>query len=261
MDAVIQALSGLMLTSGASNDPPIRVGVPVADGIAPLYAVIGTLSALMARRATGRGQHVDISMLGVVTSFVAIEDWDAMERLGQQLRTGATVPRLAPFGVFTCRDGHVAVVAPQDAMAHKLFHAIGRDDLIEHPAYATRDGRVRHHVEVEALIEAWTKERPVTQVVDTLEAAGVSAAPVRTPSDAVRDPGVLARRETVPVVHPLLGEIPDLVTYGLPITFSENETGYRRAAPLHGGDTAEVLRTILDYPEERVAELRRQRVI
>ncbi|SRR5579875_60583 len=261
MDAVIQALSGIMVASGATDDPPIRVGVPLADGLAPLYAVIGILSALRVRDHTGRGQHVDVSMLGVLTSFVAIEDWDALERLGQPIRTGATLPRLAPFGVFECADGHVAIVAPQDAMAHRLFVAMGRADLVEHPDFATRDGRVRHHRDVEAAVEAWTAQRPVAEVVSVLEQAGVSVAPVRKPGEALRDPAVLERRDVVPVLHPELGELSDLLTYGLPIRLSESPTGYGAAAPGHGTDTTSVLRELLGYTPARLDELRRARAI
>src|SRR5688572_15932716 len=74
MDSIIQALSGLMMTSGATGDPPVRVGVPMADLLAPVFAVVGILAALRQRELTGAGQLVDVSMLGVLTSFVAAED-------------------------------------------------------------------------------------------------------------------------------------------------------------------------------------------
>jgi len=257
MDAVIQALSGIMVASGDADDPPIRVGVPLADGLAPLYAVIGILAALRVRAETGRGQHVDVSMLGVLTSFVAIEDWDALERLHQPLRTGSTLPRLAPFGVFGCTDGHVAIVAPQDAMAHRLFHAMDRSDLVKDPNFATRDGRVRHHREVEAAVEAWTTQRSVAEVVSVLDGAGVSVAPVRSPGEALRDPAVLERQDVVPVIHPELGQLSDLFTYGVPIVFSESPIGFRAPAPGHGADTAAVLTGFLGYGTDRVEELRR----
>jgi crotonobetainyl-CoA:carnitine CoA-transferase CaiB-like acyl-CoA transferase len=73
MDNIIQALSGLMMTSGMPGEPPVRVGVPVADLLAPVFGVVGILAALRQREATGAGQHVDVSMLGVLTSLVAAE--------------------------------------------------------------------------------------------------------------------------------------------------------------------------------------------
>src|SRR5262249_6843587 len=73
MDAIIQALSGMMQSSGASGDPPVRVGVPLADMITSLFGVIGVLAALQQAQRIGVGQHVDVSMLGVMTSLVAAE--------------------------------------------------------------------------------------------------------------------------------------------------------------------------------------------
>ena len=94
MDSIIQALSGLMMTSGAPADPPVRVGVPVADLLAPVFAVVGILAALRQRDYTGLGQEVDISMLGVLTSLVAAEPFDLLEACGLPQRTGRMVPRL-----------------------------------------------------------------------------------------------------------------------------------------------------------------------
>ncbi len=116
MDAIIQALSGVMLTSGEPDDPPVRVGVPFADLCAPLFGVIGILAALHQAKNTGTGQHVDISMLGALTMMVACESYDVLERCGVPLRTGQTVPRLAPFGIYPTRDGFVAVCAPTDLL-------------------------------------------------------------------------------------------------------------------------------------------------
>ena len=98
-------------------EPPVRFGLPVGDLVAPLYAVIGTLAAVLQADATGRGQHVDVSMLGALTSLVACEPFDAYEKLGLPMRTGATVPRLAPFGTFPAADGWFALCGPTDAFA------------------------------------------------------------------------------------------------------------------------------------------------
>ena len=109
MDTMIQGLSGVMYTSGSPGDAPIRVGVPMADLTAPLFGVIGILSALHQAQRTGVGQHVDISMLGALTMMVANEPFDTLEHLGQPSRTGQTMPRLAPFGVYPTKDGFASI--------------------------------------------------------------------------------------------------------------------------------------------------------
>ena len=142
MDTIIQALSGLMMTSGAPADPPVRVGVPFADLVAPVFAVVGLLAALRQRDATGVGQQVDVSMLGVLTSLVAAEPFDLLEACGLPQRTGRMVPRLTPFGVYRSADGYVSICAPTEQFARGVFAAIGRPDLESDPRFATRDARV-----------------------------------------------------------------------------------------------------------------------
>ena len=105
LDTTIQALSGIMNVSGEERDPPMRLGLPIADLSVALFGVIGVLAALHQARRTGMGQHVDVSMLGALTSLVASEPYDAMELCGASVRTGQTFQRLAPFGVFPPRTG------------------------------------------------------------------------------------------------------------------------------------------------------------
>jgi CoA:oxalate CoA-transferase len=244
MDTIIQAMSGAMLTSGAPEDPPVRVGMPLADVLTPVWAVVGILAALARRDRTGTGDHVDVSMLGVLTSLVATEDWSALEALGQPLRTGATLPRLSPFGVYRCGDGWIAMVAPQDKLATLLFEAMGRPELGEDPRFVNRDARVHHDTELTAEIEAWSGARSVEEVVEVLAARGVPVAPVRTPQDAVADPRVTARGETLAVEHPTQGAIDGLRTAGVPIRLAEGRIGFDRLAPALGEHTEEVLAEI-----------------
>src|SRR5688572_5472075 len=193
MDSIIQALSGLMMTSGATGDPPVRVGVPMADLLAPVFAVVGILAALRQRELTGAGQLVDVSMLGVLTSFVAAEPFDLLEACGLAARTGRMVPRLTPFGVYESADGHVAICAPTEQFARGVFEAIGRPEFADDPRYATRDARVAHVDELNAHIEAFTRTHPTAALLPLLERHGVPSAAVRAPAAAVRDPRVLAR--------------------------------------------------------------------
>ena len=130
------------MTSGAPDDPPVRVGVPFADLSAPVFAVVGILAALRQRDVTGRGRHVDVSMLGVLTSLVAAEPFDLLEACGVPQRTGRMVPRLTPFGVYESADGHLAICAPTDQFARGVFSAIERPELEHDPRFATRDARV-----------------------------------------------------------------------------------------------------------------------
>lgn len=261
MDAIIQALSGVMLTSGEPNDPPVRVGVPFADLCAPLFGVIGVLAALHQAKKTGIGQHVDISMLGALTMMVACESYDILERCGVPLRTGQTVPRLAPFGIYPTRDGFVAVCAPTDLFAQSLFTAMGRPELATCDQFATRDLRVKNSDELNVLIENFTSSMTTAEAISKLDLAGVPSAEVRHPDSAMRDPQVVARRETVPLAHPKYGDVGDVYGMGMPIHFSAATAEFDRPAPSLGGNNEDVYRGILGYSAEKIEGLRSRKVI
>ena len=261
MDAIIQALSGTMMTSGAPGDPPVRVGIPFADLVAPLFGVIGLLTALHQAQRTGRGQHVDISMLGVMTSLVACEPFDLLERCGVPQRTGQTVPRLAPFGIYPALDGFVAICAPTEAFAAALFRAMGRSELSQDVRFRTRDDRVQHVAELDSIVESFTRPLETAAVVARLEAAGVPAAPVRNPAAAVRDPRVLARGETVRLRHPKYGEVEEVYGTGIPIRLSGARVGFDQPPPAVGQHNEAVYGGLLGYSAGKLAELKEKKVI
>ncbi|QYE35149.1 CoA transferase [Polymorphobacter sp. PAMC 29334] len=256
MDVIIQALSGAMYTSGEPGAPPVRMGIPVADMLAPVFGVIGILAALEQRHRTGEGQHIDVSMLGALTSFVAIENWSALAAAGMPSRTGLTVQRLSPFGVFECSDGYVAVVAVHEKLARGLFRAMGRPELSADPRYAGRDVRVANAVPLEAEITAWSKQHTVAAVVAALQAEGVPVAPVRHPEEALVDPRVVERNETMPLAHPAYPSTVDLRSVGVPITFSAARTGFDAVLPVHIGEhNQQVLGGLLGYDDAKIAAL------
>jgi crotonobetainyl-CoA:carnitine CoA-transferase CaiB-like acyl-CoA transferase len=256
MDSIIQALSGLMMTSGAPADPPVRVGVPVADLLAPVFGVVGILAALRQRDVTGVGQQVDISMLGVLTSLVAAEPFDLLEACGLPQRTGRMVPRLTPFGVYESADGYVAVCAPTEPFARGVFAAIGRPELERDSRFATRDARVANMDAINGVIETFTRARRTAELVALFESHGVPAAEVRSPAAAVRDPGVLERGETVPIEHPQFGRVADVMGPGLPIRFSGAAPATPRPAPSVGQDNALVYGDWLGYSAAELDRLR-----
>jgi len=249
-------LSGLMMTSGAPADPPVRVGVPFADLVAPVFAVVGLLAALRQRDATGVGQQVDVSMLGVLTSLVAAEPFDLLEACGLPQRTGRMVPRLTPFGVYQSADGYISICAPMEQFARGVFAAIGRSDLQNDARFATRDARVTNMDIVNGVIEDFTRSQPTSALVTLFERHGVPAAAVRAPADAVRDSRVLARGETVPLEHPVFGRVADVIGPGVPIRFSSSAPSALRPAPDVGQDNALVYGEWLGYGAAKLEQLR-----
>lgn len=262
MDVLVQAMSGVMYSSGEPDDPPVRMGVPVADLLSPMFGVMGILAALHRRDVTGQGDFVDVSMLGALTSFVSVENWAAMTMAGMETRTGRTVQRLSPFGVFACADGHVAIVAVHDPLVAGLFRAMERPELTDDQRYASRDARVANASELEATIESWSRQLSVAEVLARLADEGVPVAPVRTPADAVADPQVVDRGETLPVEHPTHPVPEGLYSPGVPITFQHATTGFAPVVPIRLGEhNDDVYRRVAGYDDATIAALRAEDVI
>jgi crotonobetainyl-CoA:carnitine CoA-transferase CaiB-like acyl-CoA transferase len=131
-----------------------------------------------------------------------------------------------------------------------------RPELAQDPRFATRDARVANKEAVNREIETFTRSRPTAELVELFEQRGVPAAPVRTPADAVRDPHVLARGETVRLEHPQLGRVADLIGPGVPIRFSGAAAGPMRPAPTLGQDNALVFGKWLGYSDDALERLR-----
>jgi crotonobetainyl-CoA:carnitine CoA-transferase CaiB-like acyl-CoA transferase len=200
-------------------------------------------------------------MLGVLTSLVAAEPFDLLEACGLAQRTGRMVPRLTPFGVYESADGYVAICAPTEQFARGVFTAIGHAEFESDPRYATRDARVAHVDELTAHIEAFTRTQPTSRLLPLLEQHGVPAAEVRGPAEAVRDPRVMARGETVPLAHPQFGQVADVVGVGVPVTFSHAGQAEMRPAPAVGQDNDLVYGEWLGYGIDAIARLHADGII
>lgn len=255
MDTIIQALSGLMMTSGEPDGEPVRAGVPFADLLAPIYAALATVTALLdgERRSPREAQHIDVSMLGALTHLVSFEPYEALEELGVPLRTGQFVPRLAPFGSFPASDGWVAICAPLDKFATALFAEMNDDDHQLRADASTRDARVRNAEILHEDIAGWTSRFSVESLVTRLTEAGVPVAEVRSPEAAVRDPRVRASEDIVDV-GALSGLAPDTVLGpGIPFSVSGLDVGFDRPARSFGADTSAVLSDLLGYDPDQIA--------
>ena len=261
MDTIIQALSGAMHTSGEMADPPVRLGIPYADLTTPLFGVIGVLAAVLEAQRTGLGQHVDVSMLGVMTMLNACEHLDVLAELGLPARSGATAPRLAPFGIYQTEDDWVAICAHTEGFGRSLFEIMGKSDLLADPRYATRDARVRSAEEVDALVGAWTRQHLSSEVLDACTRAGVPAAPVRNLQQALADPRVWDREEIVPLRHPASPNAKPLPAMGLPIQFSGVPAGFDHPAPQVAEHNHEIYEQFLGYTAAQLQDWKARGVI
>ena len=260
-DYVAQAMSGLMSVTGPRDGEPgagpTRVGVPIADACAGLYAVIGVLAALQHRDRTGRGQFVDVSLFDAQLA-VMLNAFSAWFNGGVELgRTGNDHPSAAPYGVYAADDGQLLVATFNDREFARLARSLGRPEWLDDERFAKNSARVANRellkTEVARSLEGKTK----AEWTEILTAATVSCGPINTMADIERDPHVQAREMIVTLDHPQLGPVR---TAASPMRFSASPVSYRRPPPLIGEHTPEVLRDWLGLDDSRIAALSDERI-
>ncbi len=255
MDIIVQALSGIMAVTGFPNEPPTRCGIPIADMLAPQYLVNGILSAFIHRARTGEGQHVSVSMLDCLASWLAVEQFDVLGEAGYALRTGNFTDRLIPFGVYETKDGHVAIVAFKPEWMNKLLEAMDRMHLKDDPRFSSRTERMRHADEFNGVIEAWTRQHTCDAIVhELLDKRGVPAAKVRTPDEVLHDEHLHAMGALTKLSHPRYGET-SAVGMGLPIQFSKTKSQFDQPAMELGSSNKDIYQSLLGMSDDELQEL------
>jgi crotonobetainyl-CoA:carnitine CoA-transferase CaiB-like acyl-CoA transferase len=258
-DIIGQAMGGIMSVTGWPDGPPSRTGTAIADILAGLCACIGILSSLMAVRNGRAGQKVDIALVDSVVSAMEtiIQIYLVENRIPQ--RTGNRYEFIYPYDTFKARDGWVVIAVGNNKLWEVFCDAIGTNHLLEDRKYRDNYDRVKAHVEVRRIVEEWTGCRTVREVVDFLLSKTIPCAPLYTVKDVVEDPHIAdARRMIREVEHPVAGK---MKVVGSPINLSETPSEVYTPAPLLGQHNEEILKNILNYSEERIAALKREKII
>ncbi|HLH26157.1 MAG TPA: CoA transferase [Chloroflexota bacterium] len=231
---VVFAMSGLMKSIGEPAGPPVAAPGQLAFDLAAVDAAAGTLCALLARRRTGRGQHVDVAALEVLAAQLA----PALPGQGDHGRFGQHNPRTPPSGKYTCRDGTVELCIIMPAQWDGLKELLGHPPELERPEWNSREGRAAAHAELTAAVARALRDRAVAEVVAEGQRLRVPALPVSEVPDFIAAPHVAARGFFVPATSPSLG--PHLMP-GAPYCFSEAGWALRRPAPRVGEHNAAIL--------------------
>lgn len=258
-DLVVQGMSGLASLTGEPEQPPLRCGVAIADLVAGLYGVIGTLVALHARERTGRGQHVDVSMLDGQISLLTYYAGNFFATGETPVRMGNRHPSIVPYGTFRSRDGYFNLACGTDAMWRALAgEVLGRTDLASDPRFATNAGRVERRNELLQEVEQILATQPSAWWLACLEAAGIPCGPIYTVAEALGHPQVQARDMVVGLKHATAG---DLQVTGVPVRLSETPGSVRTPPPRLGEHTRQVLGELLGKTGKELDELARRGVI
>ncbi|WP_299691291.1 CoA transferase [uncultured Tateyamaria sp.] len=255
-DQTIQGVSGLMSVTGTAESGPLRAGYPLADTIGGLTAAMAITAAL---NAPERGCVIDVSMLEAV---LATMGWVVSNHLiggVAPARAGNENPTSAPSGAFQCADGLVNIAANKDEQWVLLARHLGRDDLLEDPAFATREDRKANRLRLRAELETVLTRRAAGLWADELNGIGVPAGPVLSVPDVlahpqVRDRDLLARFDDVP------GMARAIEVMRVGALFDGARPGVPTPPPALGQDTDAVLRA-LGYSAAQIAEMRGKGVI
>jgi crotonobetainyl-CoA:carnitine CoA-transferase CaiB-like acyl-CoA transferase len=212
--------------------------MPVTDVCGGMNGAIGVLIALAARSQTGKGQHVDTSLyesgiaLGVYEAAGVFATGEVPERLGQAHRGSA------PYQLFPTADGFVTIGGAQDNFWRGTCKILGCEYLVDDPRFKTKADRVANNKELVPELEVFFKKQTTAALCEQFEAAGIPAGPVMNHVEVFNDPQTIAREMVTEVEHSKIGRMKAI---GVPVKLSATPGSVRRAAPLLGEHSDEVI--------------------
>lgn len=251
-DFLIQGMAGLMSVTGHSDGQPgagpMRVGVPVADILAGMNAVIAVLAALEHRHKTGEGQHIDISLFDSQAAAL-LNSAGSWLNTGTKLgRTGNDHPSAAPYGVYEVDDGYIIVATFNDREFARLADTLGHPEWITDPRFARNGDRVRNRPALKAAVTEALQGKSRAQWVDILNNATVSAGPINDIEDIENDAHAIARDLFFSMQSEEFGSLKMIAS---PYRLSASPPNYRLAPPWIGQHNDELLAEAGFSPEER----------
>ena len=251
-DQIMQGISGLMSITGAPGGEPEKIGIAVTDIGAGMWAAFAVMSALYRREQDGEGQYIDISMLDAQVAWLTYQAgyYFAYDRPPQRL--GKAHPTLVPYQAFMGQDGkYFNVAVGSDRLWDRFCQAVKREDLKDHPDYASNGVRVENRATLSPLLQEYFLTRPADDWVVDLQANNVPAGPINDLADVFSDPQVLHREMLQQIPHPTLESVKQT---GLPIKFSRTPGGLDQHPPLLGEHNKAILRD-LGYSDADIEDM------
>ncbi|OZI30072.1 CoA transferase [Bordetella genomosp. 10] len=261
-DFLIQGMGGLMSITGRRDGEagagPLKVGVALTDILTGLYATVGIQAALAHRDRTGKGQHIDISLLDVQVACLANQAMNFLASGNQPPRLGNAHPNIVPYQDFPTRDGHIIVTVGNDAQFRRFADALGAPQWADDPRFSTNTARLSSRDALIPLIDARMRLKSTANWLEILEQASVPCGPINQLADVFTDPHVLHRGMKIPLPNGGGGSL-DIV--GSPLHMSETPVSYRSAPPILGAHTETVLAELLGYDRTRILALKNEGVV
>ena len=257
--SVGEAMGGIRYITGEPGQAPVRPNISLGDSLAALYAVIGALMALRARDLRGKGQVVDVALFEAVFSLLesTLPEYDVAGIIRE--RAGASLPGIAPSNTYRCLDGsYIVIGGNSDAIFKRLMRVIGLPELAENPRYRSNKERAEHAAELDALIESWTQQYPLREILRRLEEAQIPAGPIYSIADIVNDEQYQAREMILPAQIEGIGTV---AMPGLVPKLSQTPGEIEWYGGVLGTHNEEVYSGLLGLSPEEMERLAKQGVI
>lgn len=257
-DQLIQGEAGIISYTG-TRETPCKINVPITDLLASMYGAYAVLAALLRRERTGEGMEIDISLFDcAVTMMLNLMNMAIVEGMkDEELRMGTKYFLATPYEPYPAGDGKLVNVVVATEWHWKEFcKAVGLEELLDDPRFATNQQRLKHREQLERIIIEKFREKPRDDWIEILLKAGVPCGAVNTIREVIEHPQTKHRKTVVEVDYPELGKIK---LFNNPVKFSGFEVEVRRPPKL-GEHTEEILEK-LGYDKKEIESLREGGVI
>ncbi len=259
-DPLIQAMGGVMSVTGEPDGEPQKVGVPIADIMAGMYAGVAVTAALREREVSGKGQFIDIGMLDTHVAWLAIQGMNYLISGENPKRLGSGHPNIVPYQVFVTEDGYIMVTIGNDAQFGRFCEFAGVAELARDARFAGNGDRVQNRDALIDLLRPVFAAKSSTFWLDGLENLNIGCGPINNIDQVFADRQVKDRGMVVKMSHPTAGDNP-VPLIASPLRFSGTPVSYRHPPPVLGEHTNDVLRDVLDLDDAELALLKETGII
>lgn len=258
-DPIIQAMVGVMSTTGFPDGPPLKAGPPVTDILGGIHLCAGILAALHQRDRTGEGTLVETSLYDAALGPMITQMSSYLAR-GVTGRFGNTAPGRAfsPYNCYAAQDGYVLLLVADEVKWRSFCHIMGRADLIDDPDFATNAARTKRFDEMDVMVGEWVARHSKQEVMEKLAGADITCGIVKEVPEVLHDPHLRARGTLQDITHPTVGQVTVLAS---PVRFDGEPPTIDSPSPTLGQHNEMVYGRLLGLSAREIASLQEQGII